>query len=87
MVRSVGSFEAKTHLAELLRQAEQGDEIVILRRGARVAVILGEARYRELLGGAGHDWASALRAVAHGQSRLGKKELRGIIARRREGLA
>lgn len=44
-------------------------------------------RYRELLGGAGHDWASALRAVAQGQKHLGKKELRGIIARRREGLA
>lgn len=29
----VGAFEAKTHLAELLREAEGGKSFVIVRRG------------------------------------------------------
>ena len=48
MVHQVGSFEAKTRLAELLRLAERGDEIVVLRRGQRIAVIMGADRYDEL---------------------------------------
>lgn len=33
----IGAFEAKTHLAELLRRAEAGEEVVITRRGKPVA--------------------------------------------------
>ena len=33
----VGSFEAKTHLAKLLRQARAGKRIVITQRGKPVA--------------------------------------------------
>ena len=33
----VGAFEAKTHLAELLRQTENGKSFVIHRRGKPVA--------------------------------------------------
>ena len=33
----IGAFEAKTHLAELLRKAEAGEEVVITRRGKPVA--------------------------------------------------
>ena len=33
----IGSFEAKTKLAELLRETEQGNSFVILRRGKPVA--------------------------------------------------
>jgi prevent-host-death family protein len=33
----VGAFEAKTRLAELLRETEQGRSFVILRRGKAVA--------------------------------------------------
>ncbi|MFI5361287.1 MAG: type II toxin-antitoxin system Phd/YefM family antitoxin [Elusimicrobiota bacterium] len=35
--RSIGSFEAKTRLAELLRDAENGTAYVIRRRGKAVA--------------------------------------------------
>ncbi len=59
MVHEVGSFEAKTRLAELLRLAERGDEVVVLRRGHRVAVILGAARYDELAKPPG-DWRASL---------------------------
>lgn len=60
MVHEVGSFEAKTRLAELLRLAERGDEVIVLRRGHRVAVILGAARYDELAKPPG-DWRRSLR--------------------------
>ena len=36
----VGAFEAKTKLAELLRRVEQGDEVIITRRGKPVARLL-----------------------------------------------
>lgn len=39
-MRSVGSFEAKTHLSELLANVERGEEIVITRRGRAIARLL-----------------------------------------------
>ena len=36
----VGSFEAKTHLAEILRRAESGETFIVLRRGKPVARIV-----------------------------------------------
>ena len=36
---SVGSFEAKNRLSELLNRAEHGERIWITRRGRRVAVL------------------------------------------------
>ena len=37
MDRTVGAFEAKTHLAALLDRVERGEEVVITRRGKPVA--------------------------------------------------
>jgi prevent-host-death family protein len=36
-MRSVGTFEAKTHLSALLEQVERGEEITITRHGKAVA--------------------------------------------------
>ena len=36
---SVGAFEAKTHLSNLLDRVERGDRIVITRHGREVAVL------------------------------------------------
>jgi antitoxin (DNA-binding transcriptional repressor) of toxin-antitoxin stability system len=36
---SVGSYEAKTHLPELLERVEQGEKILITRRGTPVALL------------------------------------------------
>jgi antitoxin (DNA-binding transcriptional repressor) of toxin-antitoxin stability system len=36
---SVGSYEAKTHLPELLKRVERGERILITRRGAPVALL------------------------------------------------
>jgi prevent-host-death family protein len=37
MTRSIGTFEAKTHLSDLLEQVEAGESFVITRRGQPVA--------------------------------------------------
>lgn len=38
-VSEVGSFEAKTHLSELLDRASRGEKIVITKRGKPVAML------------------------------------------------
>jgi prevent-host-death family protein len=37
---TVGAYEAKTHLSELLEKVEAGEEIVITRHGAAVAKLV-----------------------------------------------
>jgi len=39
-VRTVGAFEAKTHLNELLKRVSQGETIQITRRGVPVAKLV-----------------------------------------------
>jgi prevent-host-death family protein len=46
-MRTVGSFEAKTKLAELLVSVEQGEEILITRRGQPVAVLAPPPRRKK----------------------------------------
>ncbi len=38
--QSIGLFEAKTHLSELVARAEQGDEVIITRHNRPVARIV-----------------------------------------------
>lgn len=38
-MRHVGSYEAKTHLTELLQAAEKGETIIVTRRGKPIAKI------------------------------------------------
>jgi prevent-host-death family protein len=38
-VKTVGAYEAKTHLPKLLEQAARGEEITITRHGRPVAVL------------------------------------------------
>ncbi len=38
-MKSVGSYEAKTHLPELLRKVEAGETITITKRGKPIAVL------------------------------------------------
>ena len=40
-MHTIGSYEAKTRLPELLRRVEQGEQFTITRRGVPVARILG----------------------------------------------
>lgn len=88
MVHHVGSFEAKTRLAELLRLAERGDEIVVLRRGQRVAVIMGAARYDDLSKPAEKDWREGLREWRERQDRprLTHDEVMELVRESKRGL-
>ncbi|NJD18245.1 MAG: type II toxin-antitoxin system Phd/YefM family antitoxin [Gemmatimonadetes bacterium] len=43
MARTVGAYEAKTHLAALLDRVERGERITITRHGRAVAVLLPPA--------------------------------------------
>jgi len=42
----VGTFEAKTHLSQLLEQVEKGEEITITKRGVPVATLSPVAGHR-----------------------------------------
>lgn len=39
-MKTVGAFEAKTHLAELLQKVSEGETILITRRGVPVAKLV-----------------------------------------------
>ena len=39
-MKTVGAFEAKTHLSQLLDEVEKGETITITRRGVPVAVLM-----------------------------------------------
>ena len=39
-MNTVGAFEAKTHLSELLQRAERGEEITITRHGKPIAKLV-----------------------------------------------
>ena len=42
---SVGAYEAKTKLSELLKRVEQGEHITITKHGTPVAVLVPVGRY------------------------------------------
>ena len=39
-MRTIGAFEAKTHLSEILKQTAQGEETLVTRRGIPIAKII-----------------------------------------------
>ncbi len=85
MVHHVGSFEAKTRLAELLRLAERGDEVVVLRRGQRVAVIMGASRYDQVTQSTDEDWREAAqRWISEGPT-VSTADFRKIMADAKRG--
>ena len=85
MVHQVGSFEAKTRLAELLRLAERGEQVVVLHRGQRIAVIMGADRYDELSRAEASDWKASTREwLAEGEG-ISSTEFRAILAESRKG--
>jgi prevent-host-death family protein len=74
-MKTVGAFDAKTHLNELLRRASQGETIQITRRGVPMARLIppeaGERREVRSL-------ASAIRTLRKGAI-LGKTTIRELI--------
>ena len=81
MVHHVGSREAKARLAELLRLAERGDEVVVLRRCQRVAIIVGASRYDEMTREPSEDWREATRKWLADGPGITRKQFRAVMAR------
>ena len=44
-MKTVGMFEAKSHLAELIKQVESGEELCITNRGREEAFIIPVEKY------------------------------------------
>jgi prevent-host-death family protein len=44
-MRTVGMFKIKTHLPELIKEVEAGEELCITNRGKEVAFIIPVAKY------------------------------------------
>lgn len=74
-MKTIGAFEAKTHLSELLDLAAMGERITITRRGRPVAE-LGPIRSAPVLSPT--EAAAALRALRVGVT-LGDASLRDVI--------
>ena len=79
-MKSVGSYEAKTHLPRLLSEVERGGTITITKRGKPIAV-LSPAR-----ASAGHDVAAIIadfraysREQARGRGPLSAHEVKEMI--------
>ena len=63
---TVGSYEAKTHLADLLKRVEAGEHITIARHGTPIAVLVPAGEYPRKDPAAA---AAALKEFARGRSR------------------
>jgi prevent-host-death family protein len=75
-MKTVGTFEAKTHLSALLEQVERGEEFTITRHGKAVArlVPVGAASSRDQL----EDTVARLKAFRRGR-RLGNLSPKALI--------
>lgn len=49
--QSIGLFEAKTHLSELINRVERGEEVVITRHNKAVAKLVPVVRSRQVVAG------------------------------------
>jgi prevent-host-death family protein len=74
-MKTVGAFEAKTHLNELLQRASKGETIQITRRGIPVAKLSPpDSNQKE----DGHILAVSIRRLRRGAT-LGKVSIRELI--------
>lgn len=74
-MKTVGAFEAKTHLNELLKKVSKGESIRITVRGVPVATLVPseDSRPKDL-----EKVVSEIREIRSGAS-LGKTKVRGLI--------
>jgi prevent-host-death family protein len=74
-MRTVGTFEAKTHLSTLLEQVERGEEIMITRHGKAVARLVPLSAVDR---GRLEDTVARLKAFRRGR-RLGEVSAKALI--------
>jgi prevent-host-death family protein len=73
----VGSFEAKTHLSELLDRVEAGEEVTITRHGSPVAIMVPVRR--KSTRAERRAAIEAIRELAKGNT-LGASKIKDLIA-------
>lgn len=78
-MKTLGAYEAKTHLSRLLDEVERGEGFVITRHGRPVAVLRGYPSERLDLGGRIRDFRRRHRIAEQG---IGMEE---ILSLRDEG--
>lgn len=80
-MKSVGTYEAKTHLPRLLSQVEQGESITITRRGKPIArLVPAEEPERDLATVIAEFRAyNRQRNRLHGHSPLSPEEIKAMI--------
>lgn len=71
----VGTFEAKTHLTQLLERVAKGDRVVITRRGKPVAMLVPPEEDK------GTDVAAIVRSMLAHRDEQGPKLGRGLSIR------
>jgi prevent-host-death family protein len=81
-MRTVGTFEAKTHLSALLERVARGEEITITRHGRPIARLVPVAAAPERARLA--DTVARLKAFRRGR-RLGELPLKDLIEAGRQG--
>lgn len=74
MIR-VGSFQAKTHLSELLDRVARGEKVVITRRGKPAAMLVPPAEESN------DDIAAIVREMLEDRDRSGRRLGRGLSVR------
>lgn len=79
--QSIGLFEAKTHLSELVSRVERGEEIVITRHNKAVAKLVPVVRSRQAVAGR---QAAIAALLAFEPIRLPDTPLRALIEAGRE---
>ena len=75
-MKTIGAFEAKTHLSELLDLVESGERVTITRRGRPVGVLVPVVEETSL---SPLEAAAALRELRRGVT-LGDLTVRDLIA-------
>ena len=78
-MRTVGSYEAKTHLPQLLARAERGETIIITRHGRATARIVPEAHRRQ------QEIDQAIEDIKQLGKRTGKITIEELLSLRHEG--
>jgi prevent-host-death family protein len=78
-MKSVGSYEAKTHLPRLLSQVEKGETITITKRGKPIArIVPAEDRPARDVAGVIREFRAYSRQQARNRSKLSIKEIKAM---------
>ena len=66
-MRSIGIFEAKAQLSQLVQAVEEGEEVVLTRHGKPVARLVSSQEKVQAWSASG--WINELRTYRHGRDR------------------